>query len=154
MMLLAGSQVDEYQQIPIISAADGRETVNVIPDTDAVFGKVKYDSIASIFRQCDSSFSSSSHSTSFSLTFNTASYGSASSWHNRRNNNGNFKSSLNSNTQQKSYSGRSRMNSEELRNFKLGCICNACHKHGNWQSDHNDEGTIKDGLPSLPPNVL
>lgn len=46
------------------------------------------------------------------------------------------------------------MNPKELRIYKLKIQCNRCNKYTNFASDHNGDGSIKNGLPSndAPPD--
>lgn len=44
------------------------------------------------------------------------------------------------------------MNPEQIREYKLRRICNSCKMRGHWASEHNKDGTVKDGFLSLPAN--
>lgn len=39
----------------------------------------------------------------------------------------------------------------DLRAFKFRMKCTACGNHGPWAIDHLNNGTIRDGLPSIKP---
>lgn len=160
MMLPAGSLVGESQRVLILPADGGLKAFNADQDSDAILAAIEYKSVASVRRQCDSSFSASStsHGSFSSLSVNNASCGSALRRNSRRNNNKSYSSNWNDQTGQ-SQSGRPRMTPAKLHAYKLKCICNACNMRRYWQSDHKSRrkyqrrAAIASAQHPLPPNI-
>ena len=147
MMLLAGSSVDDAQRIPILSSVGGRESVTLEQDSDSVIAQIKYEDVASVLRQCDRIQASSSASQTGNNTVNSNSASYSSNY--RGGSSGGKRRGGSSNGHQRS--SRPRMSPQELRNYKLKCFCKSCGKLGHWASDHNNDGTVKDNLPSIEP---
>ena len=143
LLLLNKADVGDSQRVPILSAASSKASASVTSTTsnDDMIKEITYESIAAVIRQCDNGSSTSRQPTSSNNVLSTNSVLSQ-----------NQSSSQSGST----YSKKKRtMNPEQLRKYKLRCRCNTCGKFGHFHSDHNADGTIKDGLPSNdnPPNA-
>lgn len=93
---------------------------------------VSYESIASVLRQCDKSFTDKISALSGNYTRN------------------NFKTR----SMQSNRSPKNKLFASELANLKSKSKCETCQKFGYWSSDHNADGSFKLGEISTdtPPN--
>lgn len=132
MMLLVNSDVDDSQRISILSAASPSTALPDAATTDQHLENVKYETIASVLRQCDTVKNMSQNLNSHSSFVN-----------NRNPRNNKFTRRQN----RRNYS-RQNSSSQSLASIKARSKCRRCHKFGHWSTDHADDGSLKPGVKS------
>ena len=119
-LLLANSNIDSNQRLPILSAATSQKstTTDTKPITDQELTKlVKYDPIASILRQCDNHSSSSNTKPTNAFA-------------------GRVRQPFR------------RATAQRLAEVKAKSQCRLCKNWGHWDSDHNRDGSLNPEINS------
>lgn len=144
MMLMSGSNIDDAQRIQILLSASSKTVISSTATVAAILTAITYEKVASILRQCDCKYGHSSNieAVHANLVNNPS----------RRQGRSicrGSKSSNNSNSNNKNR--REKLSPDELRKFKLKTKCTKCGNYGHLEVDHLNNGTIRDGLPSILP---
>lgn len=123
-MLLANSNIDNNQRISILAAACPKEdSFTGVPTTTDYLGKVSYESIATVVRQCEKK-SDSNIDTQSVLQISAGNATSA---------------------------PRRRWTAEEVQTMKNSSQCRraGCGKYGHWYKDHLPDGSLSLGQTRL-----
>ena len=124
-MLLSNSNIDNTQRVSVLAATSNNENIDENATTSDYIKAISYEKVASVLRQCD-------HGKQEIDPVNTLS--------------ANYANTFPSQGQRTRV--KTRLSPDQLRDLKGKSQCRQCHKYGHWQGDHNDDGSIKNGLRS------
>jgi len=145
-VLLANANVDSSQCIAILAAAAPNDkSLSSKSSLDDFVRSVKYESIATVLRQCDrdsASPSINSHSA-------TPSYPAQQFPANNHNSNSRSSNSqLDSHRSNRSNKNRNHWTKDKIAKAKASSKCSLCGKFGHWYADHDENGQLKPGHAS------
>ena len=123
LLLLANSNVDDSQRISVLAAASPGSGEND-STMDTYLQAIKYESIASVLRQCDQTGQQSGSASGSALHAGSAATTGRGQCPKR---------------------GKRRLTPQELADLKRRSTCRECKKKGHWAQDHNPDGSLKPG---------
>lgn len=130
LMLLANATVDSSQRVSILAAASlSANLVNPNDSADSMLKLVKYESVASVLRQCDISRTNV-------VTTRTIATSSANA------------SMRESDTRKSAGRSYNKMTGEQVIKAKNTSPCMRCGKYGHWLGDHKDDGSLHKDTPN------